>query len=128
MKLVVEIAAGELVDKITILEIKLENIADEAKRRNVAREYEVLSAVFDREIAQSDALTRLRAALRAVNAALWRIEDDIRAQERAGTFGPEFIALARAVYHTNDKRAALKREINALLRSQLVEEKSYAPY
>jgi Family of unknown function (DUF6165) len=128
MKLVVEVSAGELVDKITILEIKRDNIQDETKLANINREYAVLVQVLDKAVVESDELTRLRSALKAVNAELWHVEDDIRAQERAGTFGPEFVALARAVYRTNDRRAALKREINELLRSDLVEEKSYAAY
>jgi hypothetical protein len=128
MKLVVEISAGELVDKITILEIKLEAISDEAKRPNIGREYAALVEALDAAIAPSGELSQLRGALRAVNAELWRIEDEIRDQERAGAFGAEFVALARSVYRTNDRRAALKREINDLLGSRLVEEKSYSAY
>lgn len=128
MPLLVEIAAGELIDKITILEIKLQNIQDSAKLANIRHEHELLTATLARNIAPNPALAALTQALKAVNAELWRIEDDIRAQERAQNFGSEFIALARAVYHTNDRRAALKREINALLQSDIVEEKSYATY
>jgi Family of unknown function (DUF6165) len=128
MKLEVEISAGELIDKITILELKLENIHDDAKLANINREYAALVRVFDKEIAQSDELMRLRDALKQTNSELWRIEEDIRTQEKAKTFGPEFVALARSVYRTNDRRSALKREINELLRSDLVEEKSYVPY
>jgi hypothetical protein len=128
MTIMVEIAPGELIDKITILEIKLGNIHDEGKLANIRVEYESLIGVLQREVAQTDALSRLTAALKEVNAELWRIEDEIRAQERAGTFGAEFVALARAVYRTNDRRAALKREINDLLKSAIIEEKSYAAY
>jgi hypothetical protein len=128
MSILVEIAAGELIDKITILEIKLEHIRDPGKRANIRYEYDLLIDTLRREIAPSEALSRLTAALKDVNAQLWRIEDAIRAQERAATFGPEFIALARSIYRSNDKRAELKREINALLNSALVEEKSYAAY
>ncbi|WP_294538148.1 DUF6165 family protein [uncultured Rhodoblastus sp.] len=128
MKLVAEISAGELIDKITILEIKLDLIGDEAKRANVAREYAALTGVWNREIGETEDLARLRGELKAVNAKLWHIEDEIRAQEKAGTFGAEFIALARAVYHTNDSRAALKREINRRTQSDLIEEKSYEAY
>lgn len=128
MKLVAEISAGELIDKITILEIKLDRISDEAKRANVAREYAALTGVLERELDETQDLVRLRGELKAVNAKLWNIEDQIRAQEKAGTFGAEFIALARAVYRTNDRRAALKREINIRTRSNLVEEKSYEAY
>jgi hypothetical protein len=124
----VEVAPGELIDKITILEIKLENIRDEAKRLNIKYEYAILLDVLAREVTRTEELDRLTAALKDVNAQLWRIEDDIRDQERAGTFGAEFVAVARSVYRTNDRRAALKREINDLLMSTIVEEKSYAAY
>jgi Family of unknown function (DUF6165) len=128
MTIMVEIAAGELIDKITILEIKLENISNGMKLANIRREYETLSAVLHEQISQTDALSRLTSSLKEVNAELWRIEDEIRDQERAKTFGAEFVALARSVYRTNDRRAALKREINELLRSAIVEEKSYSTY
>ncbi len=128
MKLVAEISAGELIDKITILEVKLDQISDEAKRANIAREYAALIGVLQREIDDTEDLVRLRRELKAVNFELWSIEDDIRAQEKARTFGAEFIALARAVYRTNDRRAALKREINMRTQSDLVEEKSYEAY
>ncbi|MGO9686577.1 MAG: DUF6165 family protein [Beijerinckiaceae bacterium] len=124
----VEIAPGELIDKITVLEIKLENIPDDAKLANVRREYDILTEVLRKEVALTDALSRLTAALKEVNAELWRIEDDIRNQERAKAFGAKFVALARSVYRTNDRRAALKREINELLSSAIIEEKSYAAY
>lgn len=128
MSIMVEIAPGELIDKITILEIKLENIRDEAKLANIRHEHAILSDVLAREVAPTDELVRLTAALKGVNAELWRIEDDIRDQERAKTFGAEFIALARSVYRTNDRRAALKRDINEVLASKIIEEKSYAAY
>jgi hypothetical protein len=124
----VEIAPGELIDKITILEIKLEMIDDEVKRANIRHEYAILKDVLAREIAETEELARLTADLKAVNAELWRIEDDIRDQERAKTFGEAFVALARSVYRTNDRRAALKRRINELLSSRIIEEKSYAAY
>ena len=128
MKLVVEISAGELLDKIAILEIKREKIRDEAKLANVRREYATLLQAFDMHIPQSDELSRLRVTLKDVNIELWRIEDEIRAQEKAGAFGDEFVALARSVYRMNDRRASIKREINALLQSHIIEEKSYADY
>jgi hypothetical protein len=126
--IMVEIAPGELIDKITILEIKLENIRDEAKLLNIKHEYDILTDVFRREVAQTSDLDRLTAALKDVNAELWRIEDDIRDLERAKTFDEKFIALARSVYRTNDRRAALKREINKVLSSAIIEEKSYSDY
>ena len=122
------IAPGELIDKITILRIKSERIADEAKLKNVRTELGILNETLAKDVPASDELTRLDAALQSVNEELWEIEDDIRDCERAGDFGPEFIRLARAVYVTNDKRAALKKEINLLLGSNIVEEKSYAAY
>lgn len=128
MPIMVEIAPGELIDKITILEIKLENIRDEAKLLNIKHEYAILTDVLRREVVQTPDLTRLTAALKEVNAELWRIEDDIREQERAKSFDADFVSLARSVYRTNDRRAALKREINELLSSAIIEEKSYAEY
>ncbi|MHB8884369.1 MAG: DUF6165 family protein [Methylovirgula sp.] len=128
MSLMIETSAGELIDKITILEIKLENIRDPSKLANIAHEHKLLTATLRQEIPQSAALDALAAALKSVNAELWQIEDAIREQERAQSFGAEFVALARSVYRTNDRRAALKREINGLLRSDIVEEKSYAAY
>ena len=124
----VEIAPGELIDKITILEIKLERIADSAKLANVRIEYDVLAACRDANIEPSAEMARLTAELKTINEKLWEVEDDIRDLERAKDFGDRFIELARAVYVTNDERARVKREINQLLGSKLVEEKSYAAY
>ncbi len=124
----VEIAPGELIDKITILEIKKARISDPDKRPNIRIEWQTLTAARDATIPKSDRLEDLTAALKSVNESLWQIEDDIRDCERASDFGPRFIELARSVYRTNDKRAALKRDINDLLGSRLVEEKSYAAY
>ena len=124
----IEIAPGELIDKITILEIKTENITDPEKLRNVRIELETLEKSRDAAIAPSTEMDRLTVALKGVNQELWTIEDDIRDCERAGDFGSTFVELARAVYKTNDRRAALKREINVLLGSVLIEEKSYQPY
>ena len=122
------IAPGELIDKITILRIKSERISDEAKLKNVRTELDILTATQKEHVPASDEMVRLEAALKTVNEALWEIEADIRDCERQGDFGEEFIRLARAVYVTNDKRAALKKEINLLLGSTIVEEKSYAEY
>ena len=122
------IAPGELIDKITILRIKSERIRDEAKLKNVRTELDILTATQKEHVPASDEMVRLEAALKTVNEALWEIEDDIRDCERQGDFGEEFIRLARAVYVTNDRRAALKKEINLLLGSTIVEEKSYAEY
>jgi tetratricopeptide (TPR) repeat protein len=121
----VEISPGELLDKITILKIKRERIADAAKLANVESELAMLEASRDRAIVDSDELAGLTAELRGVNEALWQVEDELRRCERAGDFGPRFIELARSVYRLNDRRAAIKRQINEKLGSRLTEEKSY---
>ena len=128
MHVIARISIGEWIDKLTILEIKLVEILDRDKLDNVRREYHALLAAAPAQLAASDEISRLRARLKAVNAELWRIEDEIRIKERARAFDEQFIALARAVYVANDARAALKREINRLAESDLVEEKSYAAY
>lgn len=120
----VPVSWGELLDKITILEIKAARIPAAAARANVGRELEALMEVA-RPILPTEGLAPLVDGLRQVNAALWEIEDDIRLKEAAASFDAEFIALARSVYLRNDERAALKRRINALLRSDLVEEKHH---
>ena len=121
----VPVSGGELIDKITILEIKLERIDRPGARANVAREHALLTAAAQ-GVAAIAGIDRLHARLKEVNVALWEIEDAIREEEAAGRFGPRFVELARAVYKTNDRRAAIKREVNDLLGSDLVEEKSYA--
>ena len=126
--ILVEIAPGELIDKITILEIKSERIVDEDKLGNVRVELNVLERARDGAIQASPALDELTVKLREVNEALWDIEDGVRDCERTKDFGPRFIELARSVYRNNDRRMALKREINELLGSKLTEEKSYADY
>lgn len=126
--ILVEIAPGELVDKITILQIKTERITDSEKLKNIRIELDVLEAARNKAMPSSPELDRLSADLKAVNEELWVIEDDIRDCERNQDFGPKFIELARSVYRSNDRRAALKRAINELLGSKLVEEKSYAAY
>ncbi len=123
---VIEVAPGELVDKLTILDIKCARIDDSLKRRNVETERQVLAEAY--ETLDTRAIMPLRERLHSVNQALWVIEDDIRSCERDGEFGDRFVALARAVYKTNDERARLKRAINVALGSRLIEEKSYQPY
>lgn len=124
----VEVSPGELIDKITILEIKLERMTDPAKLGNVRVEWQTLTAARDAALSPSARLDALTAGLKAVNERLWVIEDDIRDCERAKDFGAKFVELARSVYISNDERARLKREINELLGSRLIEEKSYAAY
>jgi predicted nucleic acid-binding Zn-ribbon protein len=128
VKLLVEVAPGELIDKITILEIKLQNIKDEAKLANVRREYEILMKTFRANIEETEELRALLDDLRVANQKIWDIEDDIRDLERAKDFGDRFVQVARSVYRSNDARAATKRKINELLDSVIIEEKSYAEY
>ena len=124
----IPIAPGELIDKITILEIKSERITDADKLANVSRELAELDSVRSTAIDASPQLADLTAQLKAVNEQLWEIEDDIRDCERVKDFGARFVELARSVYKSNDHRAALKRQINELLGSDLIEEKSYSDY
>jgi hypothetical protein len=128
MSVLVPVSWGEIIDKITILEIKAERLADPAKLANVNKELGELVAVREREFPAHGPLAALAAELKAINEKLWVIEDDIRDCERAKDFGAKFVELARAVYFTNDERAAAKRKVNDLLGSALIEEKSYAPY
>ncbi|HMB59276.1 MAG TPA: DUF6165 family protein [Xanthomonadales bacterium] len=124
----VPVSPGEVLDKITILEIKSERIEDEAKLVNVRKELELLSDTWCHSITEDEAIQSLKARLKEVNETLWEIEDDIRDKERAHEFDQEFIRLARAVYVTNDKRSEIKKELNLHLGSQIVEEKSYQAY
>jgi len=121
----VPISVGELLDKISILEIKAAALADPAKQANVARELAALEAVRAREVAAMPELAALYVELKSANQALWQIEDEIREHERGGQFDERFIELARNIYRTNDRRAVLKRRINELTGSEIVEEKSY---
>ncbi len=124
----VELPLGDVVDKITILRIKSERIDAPIKRANVARELETLLRAWqEAELPQMETLESWEPLL-AVNGELWDVEDALRAHERRGDFGPDFVALARAVYRLNDRRASLKRQLNEALGSRLVEEKSYADY
>jgi tetratricopeptide (TPR) repeat protein len=122
----IEIAPGELIDKITILEIKSKRIRDAVKRRQVRAELAALRAVRDRDIGRPKDIALLTSVLKSVNERLWETEDEIRLCEQAKDFGPRFIELARSVCQHNDRRSALKRQINELLGSSLVEEKVYA--
>jgi len=121
----IEVSNGEIVDKLTIIEIKLKHIKDESKLKNLRNEYAVLDKAVS-EIIKKD--HELYMALLDINQELWNIEDDIRDMERDKNFGDDFVKTARAVYFTNDKRSDIKREINKLTGSNLVEEKSYQKY
>ena len=127
-QLLIEISAGELIDKLTILEIKMSRIAEQEKIMNVQTEYESLKNIWSTQIQSSDQIEFLTSQLKMINEKLWQIEDDIRQCERERNFGQKFIKLARNVYKYNDERASLKRQINKSLGSRLVEEKSYSPY
>ncbi|MEE9196203.1 MAG: DUF6165 family protein [Alphaproteobacteria bacterium] len=124
----VEISPGELIDKITILEIKAARIGDAEKLANVRHELDLLKRIRAKNLSESADLAALEAGLKQTNEALWRIEDDIRDCERAQDFGPRFIELARSVYRTNDRRTRLKREVGELFGTGIVEEKSYSDY
>ena len=124
----VPIAFGELIDKITILEIKSERIRDPKKAANIRNELDLLTQARARIQIAEDLTGPLKLELKRINAMLWDIEDRIRDCERDKNFGPEFIELARSVYRTNDRSAEIKRQINELAGSAIVEEKSYRDY
>jgi hypothetical protein len=128
MQLQVPVSVGEALDKITILQIKLAHISDAAKRVNIQNELDALLPLVAGDAFTTDQMQGLMAELKAVNEALWDIEDDIREKEAAKSFDAEFIRLARAVYVTNDKRAEIKKQINLATGSALIEEKSYESY
>jgi hypothetical protein len=125
MKLTIEIAPGELIDRLSILEIKLERIQDAAKLNNVRHEYEI-TMVERRKLGNlNPELEQLAAALKEANERIWDVEDNLRDLDRASTFDDKFIAFARSAYQTNDRRAEIKRRINELLKSEILEEKSH---
>jgi uncharacterized protein YukE len=124
----VPVSPGEVLDKITILEIKSERISDAGKLANVKRELEFLRNAWQQSVNQDETVRRIHSELKAINEALWEIEDDIRDKERVREFDQGFIDLARSVYVTNDQRADAKKELNVYLGSEIVEEKSYQDY
>lgn len=123
----IEVAHGEIVDKLTILEIKKKNITDSDKLVNINKEYDYLVDVVENYLGISTLSTEYQELL-SINQELWVIEDDIREKERRKEFDEEFIKLARDVYYTNDVRAKVKKEINVKYSSGFIEEKSYKPY
>ncbi len=127
-QILVPISPGELLDKITILEIKSERMSDEEKLSNVRRELSLLNQTWNERVSADDTIRRIHTELGNINEALWEIEDDIRDKEKAREFDQRFVELARSVYFTNDKRAAAKKELNTYLGSDIVEEKSYQDY
>lgn len=128
MTIKVDASVGEFLDKVTILEIKSERIKDAAKLENVNKELNLLKKLWEESEFASADITDEMGRLKAINEKLWEIEDDIRDKERARSFDDKFIELARAVYYSNDERAAIKKELNLKLGSDLVEEKSYSDY
>lgn len=127
-EILVPVSFGELLDKISILQIKSERISDAAKLVNVRNELSALEATWSAHPAAVKDIAGLRVELRQVNERLWEIEDDIRLKEKAQAFDEEFVKLARSVYFQNDRRARIKRDINLALGSSYVEEKSYEEY
>jgi uncharacterized coiled-coil protein SlyX len=130
MKQTVEtpIAIGELIDKITILEIKVARFTDATKTLNAHAELEMLVERRERAIQATKALNALTVELKEVNEQIWDLEDAIRDCERRADFGPHFINIARSIYRTNDRRASVKRRINLTFNSEIIEEKSYSAY
>ena len=127
-ELLVPISPSELLDKMTILEIKSERIDDTKKVMNVRHELELLSKVWSDSVKEDEVIANLRQQLKTINEKLWKIEDGIRNEEQQNKFGKKFIELARAVYVTNDKRAQIKKDVNLYLGSEIIEEKSYRDY
>ncbi|MEX2454757.1 MAG: DUF6165 family protein [Rhodospirillaceae bacterium] len=128
MKVKIEIAPGELFDKLSILEIKTERIRDRDRRRHVQAEYECLLAGRDLHLPASWKLDALFAELKSVNEELWDIEDRLRVHERDGDFGEEFVRLVRSVYLTKDRRAEIKQDFNRMLNGDIAEAKSCETY
>ena len=128
MSIKIDVSVGEIMDKLTILEIKAEKIQDQDKLANVRKERDSLLFVIDQPAYQSDEMKQMIAELKDINLKLWDIEDAIRLKEADKAFDDEFIELARSVYFTNDKRADVKKQINLATGSELVEEKSYEDY
>lgn len=125
MRITIPVSVGELIDKITILRVKASRMSAPDKLGNVRHELELLDGVKAGSLSESPELEALERALQDINARLWDIEDAKRACERTSDFGPRFVELARLVYKLNDERAALKRRINLLVGSELIEEKSH---
>jgi len=126
--ILVPVSPGELLDKITILAIKRRRMTDAAKRANVEREFALLEVVRRRDVGDIEGLEPHVERLEAVNERLWDVEDRLRELEAAQNFGADFVAFARSVYVLNDERATIKKAINRLLGSEIVEEKSYKDY
>jgi transcriptional regulator of nitric oxide reductase len=124
----VPVSPGEVLDKITILEIKSERMTDPEKVANVRVELALLRETWSQAVTEDDVIRDLHGQLKEINEALWEIEDDIRDKERVKEFDQRFIELARSVYFTNDRRSEVKKKLNLHLGSQIIEEKSYQDY
>ena len=127
-KILVEVSVGELLDKISILEIKKEKIKDAEKLKFINEEYEILKSEFNKNVKSDDQLTKLFEVLKEINSRLWIIEDDKRLCEKNSDFGEKFIKLSRDVHLLNDNRAKLKLEINNYTGSKIKEIKEYTDY
>ncbi|MCH2677441.1 MAG: DUF6165 family protein [Alphaproteobacteria bacterium] len=128
MSIKIQISPGELIDKFTILDIKLNRIKAKEKTQNIRKEHKILKRQIEKNLPKSKRLSALISKLKIINKALWDIEDQIRVCERKQDFEKKFIKLARSVYQKNDLRSSYKREINTLLGSEIIEEKSYESY
>jgi len=128
MNVLAPISVGELIDKITILRIKRDRIRDDAGQANIRHELDQLLQLRSRAELDTGPVARLEELLFEINHQLWQLEDDLRESERTGDFGGRFVEMARRVYQLNDRRAALKKEINAVTGSDIVEEKFHPPY
>tara|TARA_B100001013_G_C24606797_1_gene441360 strand:- start:1138 stop:1527 length:390 start_codon:yes stop_codon:yes gene_type:complete len=128
MSIKIQISPGELIDKFTILDIKLNRIKAKEKTQNIRKEHKILKRQIEKNLPKSKRLSTLISKLKIINKALWDIEDQIRVCERKQDFEKKFIKLARSVYQKNDLRSSYKREINTLLGSEIIEEKSYESY
>lgn len=124
----IEVSPAELLDKLTILEIKSTRIQDPKKLKNIRHELSLYHSIRSSKLPSNERLAALEGNLKSINETLWDIENEIRVCEAQRDFGARFIELARAVYRENDRRAAIKRQINTLLGSTIIEEKSYTPY
>ena len=128
MKILSEISVGELLDKISILEIKLEKVKDKDSQKKIRNEYDILKKTQNSSIVMSDKIKDLYRSVSDVNIKLWNIEDKLRICEQNKDFGEDFIELARGVYFNNDRRAKIKKEINKILKSNIEEVKEYVDY
>lgn len=127
-EILIPISPGELLDKITILQIKSQRISDNDKLINIHKELELLDVIWSQTVSDDPTIRRLTKELITINKSLWDIENDIRDEEKYQNFGERFIELARSVYITNDKRADIKKKVNIYLGSKIIEEKSYQDY